>query len=261
MKPASTLDYAYAVGRVRTLERRLIPRSLFHEACDDEDFASALKEVFDAGVFIQELKEIKDSRELDQFIRNEEEYLLVDVQHLFLDKPFRQVFHHLWSPDKALKLVRDSGNGFITDYFRRLIDLGNLKMLARTKYLDGGEKLLRPRLMPGGFLAQERILAGIDLSFTEFGDSIRSTPYGKIWADGADTLENEETFIDLERGMEDFLMRYLREAKYITFGPEPVFAYTLGRKQELGLLRILGVGKLNRMPPDMIKRRMSETYV
>jgi vacuolar-type H+-ATPase subunit C/Vma6 len=261
MKKVNSMDYAYAVGRVRTLERHLIPRSLFQEACDDEDFASALKEVFDAGVFIQELKEIRDSRELDQFIRNEEDYLMNDVQGLFLDEPFKHVFSRLWTPAAALECIRSTGNRFITVYFRHRIDLGNLKLLARTKYQKRDEDMLRPRLMQGGFLMPERILDGVSLSFTEFGDSIRSTPYGDVWAGGADALENEETFIELERRMEDFLMGYLRKAKYITFGPEPVFAYTLARKQELGLLRILGVGKLNQVPPDILKRRMSKTYV
>ncbi len=261
MKKTNPLDYAYAVGRVRTLERHLIPRSLFHGACDNDDFASALKEIFDAGVFIQELKEIRDSSELDQFIRNEEDYLMNDVNDLFLDKPLKTVFNYLWTPEKALEFVRETGNLFVTDYFRHRIDLGNLKLLARIKYLDRDEDALRPLLMAGGFLTSSRILAGFSLSYTEFGDSIRSTPYGNVWADGTDALENEETFIELERGMEDFLMQYLRKAKNVTFGPEPVFAYTLARKQELGLLRILGVGKLNRLPLDILKRRMSETYV
>jgi vacuolar-type H+-ATPase subunit C/Vma6 len=261
MKKNNLLDYAYAVGRVRALEKHLIPISLFKEACHNEDFASSLKEIFDAGVFIQELRAIRDSRELDQFIRNEEEALMNDVGELFLDKPLREVFDTLWAPVKALEAARKADHSFIIEYFRRVIDLGNLKLLARIKYQEGEEDRLRPLLMSGGFLPAGRILEGLSMSFTEFGDAVRSTPYGNIWADGADALENEETFVELERGMEDFLMHYLQQAKRVTFGPEPVFAYTLARKQELGLLRILGVGKLNSVPPEILKRRMSATYV
>ncbi|MFW6136500.1 MAG: V-type ATPase subunit [Candidatus Aminicenantaceae bacterium] len=261
MKKENPLDYAYAVGRVRALERNLIPRSIFLGACDDENFFSALKEVFDAGAFIQELKEIRDSRELDQFIRNEEDALIKDVSILFLNSAFTSVIGFLKAPWKALESARPAGNRFIIDYFRHLIDLGNLKLLARTKYLTWEEEQLRPLLAAGGFLDTGRILSGLSMSFADFSDSIQATSYGEIWADGVDALENEETFIDLERGMEDFRMRFLRRAKHITFGPEPVFAYALARKQELGLLRILGVGKLNRVPPEILKRRMSETYV
>ncbi len=56
-------------------------------------------------------------------------------------------------------------------------------------------------------------------------------------------------------------MIYLRRAKYIVFGPEPVFAYVLAKKRELNLLRLVGVGKINQIPADLLKRRISETYV
>jgi len=65
----------------------------------------------------------------------------------------------------------------------------------------------------------------------------------------------------LERGIEDLLMNYLREAKKIVFGPEPVYAYGLARKRELSLIRLVGVGKLNGIPAGLIKERVSETYV
>ena len=57
------------------------------------------------------------------------------------------------------------------------------------------------------------------------------------------------------------MMRYLRRAKYIVFGPEPVFAYTLAKLKEIELVRLLGVGKLIGIPPNILKNRMSETYV
>ena len=56
-------------------------------------------------------------------------------------------------------------------------------------------------------------------------------------------------------------MTYLKKAKYIVFGPEPVFAYGLAKKRELSLVRLIGVGKFNQIPDELLKERMSETYV
>jgi V/A-type H+-transporting ATPase subunit C len=67
--------------------------------------------------------------------------------------------------------------------------------------------------------------------------------------------------VTLERQVEDFLMRYVRKARHIVFGPEPVLAYGYARKRELGYIRILGVGKLNRIPSDILEERLGETYV
>ncbi|MCK4760198.1 MAG: V-type ATPase subunit, partial [Candidatus Aminicenantes bacterium] len=99
------------------------------------------------------------------------------------------------------------------------------------------------------------------LSFAEIGEKLKVTPYKELWASAADTLEDRETFLDLERGIEDFLMGFLKKAKYIVFGPEPVLAYGLAKKRELRLVRLLGVGKVNQIPVDLLKERISETYV
>ena len=68
MRRPSRLDYAYAVGRVRVLEKRLVERAVFSEASEESDFSSALKVIFDAGDFLEEMVELKDSEELDEFL-------------------------------------------------------------------------------------------------------------------------------------------------------------------------------------------------
>ena len=55
MKKPSRLDYAYAVGRVRVLENKLVGRAIFREASEQSDFSSALKVIFDAGDFQEEM--------------------------------------------------------------------------------------------------------------------------------------------------------------------------------------------------------------
>jgi len=76
-----------------------------------------------------------------------------------------------------------------------------------------------------------------------------------------DAFQEKESFIEMEKHFEDYLMKYLRKAGYIVFGPEPLFAYALAKKKELDLFRIVGVGKMNRLPEEILKNRISETYV
>jgi V/A-type H+-transporting ATPase subunit C len=45
------------------------------------------------------------------------------------------------------------------------------------------------------------------------------------------------------------------------FGPEPVFGYGLGKMRELQMVRLLGIGKINQIPPEVLKERISQTYV
>ena len=155
----------------------------------------------------------------------------------------------------------DKGYVFISDFFRHKIDLGNLKILARAKYKELPFEKYQKHLLAGGFVALEKLYKNYDLSWDEINGELNATPYSRLWDKALDFLKEQDSFVKLERGIEDFLMFYLRRAKYIVFGPEPLFAYSLAKRKELDLMRLLGVGKLLQVPAAMIQNRMSETYV
>ncbi|HHF52103.1 MAG TPA: hypothetical protein ENL46_05410, partial [Candidatus Aminicenantes bacterium] len=150
---------------------------------------------------------------------------------------------------------------FIIDYVRHRIDLGNLKILARIKYMQLSKEKLESVLMDGGFIQTDRIMDFYDLSYSDINERLKHSPYFEVWSKGIDAFQEKESFVEMEKFFEDFLMRYLRKAGYIVFGPEPIFAYVLAKRKELDLFRIVGVGKMNRIPAEILKNRISETYV
>jgi vacuolar-type H+-ATPase subunit C/Vma6 len=261
MKRTSRLDYAYAVGRVRALERKLVERAVFSEAAEEKDFLRAVKIVFDAGEFLEEMTKIKNSEELDGFLEREEKELLGLVTEIFLEKDVLEVFLVEKMPEKALKISERMNYSFIHDYIRHKVDLANLKIFCRLKYSDASRERLEKFILKGGFLDEQVLIQNFEETFGDVGDKIQASPYTELWNRGVDTLEEKETFVELERGIEDFLMAYLRKAKYIVFGPEPIFAYALAKRRELNLIRVLGIGKLSQIPPALLKQRISETYV
>ncbi len=261
MKKTSRLDYAYAVGRVRALENNLIPRGVFREAAEGEDFTSSMKVIYDAGTFLDESAEIINSDELDKFISREEKELFQLTSDLVFEKDVLKVILLEDQLEDVYLTVEELKDDFIKDYFRHKIDLGNLKIFIRIKYAGLPKEKFQEALLEGGFLDDTLLLQNFELSFSEIGERLQATAYQNFWNCAVDALESKETYVELERGIEDFLMRYLRKAKFIVFGPEPIFAYALAKKRELALVRLLGVGKLNMIPSDILKERMSETYV
>jgi vacuolar-type H+-ATPase subunit C/Vma6 len=261
MKRPSRLSYAYAVGRVRALEKDLVDKAVFQEALEERDFANALKLIFDAGNFSEELIQIKDSTELDTFLEKEEEDIDRLLSEILLDEELMRIYRTDESPDKALAVAERSGYPFVQDYVRHRIDLGNIKIFFRAKYLGLPEDRLEVLVLRGGFVSEEFFLRNFALSLAEVGEELQTSPYKNLWTRAADALGERETFVELERGIEDFLMAYLKKAKYIVFGPEPVLAYGLAKKRELSLVRLIGVGKFNRIPDELLKERIGETYV
>lgn len=261
MKKPSRLDYAYAVGRVRVLEKKLVQRAAFSEAAEEKDFPGAVKVVFDAGEFPEEMVNIKDSDELDSFLEKEKEKLVSLVAEILLEKDVLRIFLEEKVPEKAFEISQRTGNSFIHDYLRHKIDLANLKVFCRLRYLGASKQKFEKLVLKGGFLDERILIQNFEATFSDVGERIQATPYQKLWNRGVDSLQENETFVDLERGIDDFMMTYLRKAKYIVFGPEPVFAYGVAKRHELSLLRFLGVGKLSEIPGGLLKQRISETYV
>lgn len=261
MKYPTRLDYAYAVGRVRALEKGLISQSDFHEAAEEKDLAAALKVLYDAGAYDEELVGVRNSRELDACLERVESGTFDLVKKLMPDDRLYPLAVHKGSPEDLYPLAMQSDFPFMADYYRHRIDLGNMKIFSRIKYLDLGKERLEKSLLAGGFFDGGVFLDALDLSWSEVGEKIRSTPYFDLWARGTDRLEEEETFAVLERESEDFLMRFLKRAKYIVFGPEPVFAFAVAKRQEIRMIRLVGIGKINGIPETILKERLGETYV
>ena len=261
MNKVSRLEYTYAVGRVRALEKNLIPRAVFLEAAEEKDLTSALKVIFDAGTFLETKIEIDDAEKLDAFLEREEEALRGEVADLLLEKEILQLLEIEDSTVEALASAETMGYDFFLDYLRHKIDLGNLKVFLRAKYLGISKENFVSLVRPGGNVDPGKFIEFYELSFTEFGENLRATRLLGVWSSAVDALLEKETFIDMEREIENELMRLLRKAKQIVFGPEPIFAYALARKRELSQIRLLGVSKINLIPQDILKSRISLTYV
>lgn len=261
MKRPSRLDYAYAVGRVRVLERDLVSGAVFREAVDERDVSSAIKMIFDAGSFLDEMTEVRNSEALDFFLANEERQLLKTLSEILIETEILRILtHEVSAPLTAFSIAKGLDYPFISDYFRHRIDLGNLKMFFRAKYSGLPQEKIANLLLTGGFFSPDLLINNFDLAYSEIAEKIHFTPYRKLWETIAGAIEEKETFVELERSIEEYLIRYLKKAKFFVFGPEPVFAYGLARRRELGMIRILGMGKLNHIPSEILKERLGETY-
>ncbi len=261
MKRPSRLSYAFAVGRIRVLEGKLVERAIFKEAVQEDDLITAMKIIFDAGSFLEEMIQVRNSKELDEYLEKEEGKTRRLLDEILLEREILDVYLEDDKPEKAMVIAEKTGYSFLKEYIRHKIDLNNLKLFFRVRYMGSPREKFESLVLDGGFLDTQILIQNYDLPFSEIEDKLRASSYSELFFQSAEALESRETFLVLEREMENFLMTYLRRAKHIVFGPEPVFAYGLARRRELDLIRLLGVGKLNNIPTEFLRERISETYV
>ena len=155
----------------------------------------------------------------------------------------------------------DYPSPFLCGYFEAMADLTNIKSFIRMKMLDESVRMLDMVLMPHGSLDQGMYIGQFDETVENFAGIVSNTPYAELVTEGLRIWSEEHSLAAYERLADNYLIDYIKPAKYIVFGVEPLIAYLLAKEHEMKLIRIIVIGKLNDLPPDDIQERLRDTYV
>ncbi len=146
---------------------------------------------------------------------------------------------------------------FIQSYARLLIDSSNLRSLVRTLRMGKNQDFLSQVLVPGGNVGVERLAAAGDK------DSLAAlyvhTPLEKAGALGAECLAGG-SMTAFELACDNAVNTYLRGAKLISYGAEPVLAYMAAVEGEITAIRMILTGRLAGIAPQVIRERLRDMY-
>lgn len=156
------------------------------------------------------------------------------------------------------RLAQEESSGFLAGYAELMTDSANLRTFVRTARMGKGAEFLRSVLVPGGSVDIDTI---VQARLTNEGpeDVFGNTALAGCAAAGAGVMESG-SLTEFERGCDNAVTDYLRDAKLRSFGPEPVIAYLAALEQEETSLRMILTGKLSGISPDTIRERLRETY-
>ncbi|MFC1787547.1 V-type ATP synthase subunit C [Halobacteriota archaeon] len=154
-----------------------------------------------------------------------------------------------------------SQSDFLLKLLKMYIDLNNIKILIRSKKLAKSKSFLGYALLENGGLPKDDLLKIHDRSLDAMISELCKTEYGEIIAEGAEHYEKEESLFLFEKLFDDMIMEYMKKAKYVAFGLEPLAGYIVAKENEIKLIRMLLVGKLNEIPNERIKEMVREGYV
>lgn len=170
----------------------------------------------------------------------------------------------LYLDQKMMKMIfniaEDSKNDFLIKYVRKLIDLTNIKLFFRMKSQNKDLDTYEMAFLWNGVIPYSKFKDAFNGGLSDFPEAMRSTHYASIIADGYKHFEEEHTLIHLEKLIEDHLTNYIKEAKLTPFGPEPLIAYFLAKKNNALIMRMILVNKLNNTDPDEIRTRLRKLY-
>jgi V/A-type H+-transporting ATPase subunit C len=265
IKKSSPLDYAFAIGRIRALENYLIRQEVFEEALD-ASLPEALKLFVESNLYGDKLLHIKNSSDLEKFLSKELHNLRKLMQDLILDKELLCVTD-ITNLARTCITCGKFKNEFLNDFLNHVVDMHNIKTFLRLYILKEPIEKLKELLTCEGFIKSEVFLALYEQDISVFLLRLeyvhmhaQTIDYATPLGESIRKLMEEDSFVALEKAIQDFLIEELKQVKHATFGPEPLIAYYFAKVNEIALVRMILLAKLNDVSTELVKERLNSVY-
>ena len=160
-----------------------------------------------------------------------------------------------------LQAAEATENSFLTGYVRLLIDLLNINTFIRLRQINKPWAFFQKVFLEGGTIGEKLFTGSYEEAYSQLADKL--TPYGfrQVIADGGAVVRDTGKYTVLERLCDDLRMKYIRDAKYVTAGIEPIAAFYIAKESEIKNLRMVLTSKLAGTSEEIMKERLRETYV
>lgn len=163
--------------------------------------------------------------------------------------------------DEMLKSAEETNNQFIIDYVRMQIDTINIKSYVRLRKMNKSWDFFTKIFLNGGKIYEQVFIKNYDESFDKFAEYLSAFDFKEIFIEGTEALEETGKFTTLEKLLDNKLIEYIKSAKYVPFGIEPLVGYLIAKDNEIKIARIILAGKTAGISPELIRERLRETYV
>ena len=136
----------------------------------------------------------------------------------------------------------------------------DIRSFFRARQFENKRAILSQVYIPIGRLALKFLVENLEVAQENLGRNFFNTPYVAIVEKGGVYFETNDSFLRLERLYEEHRLGYLTQARRMTFGVEPLFAYYHFKMSEIKKLRQVYWGKLNEVGVDDLKESIPDVW-
>lgn len=160
-----------------------------------------------------------------------------------------------------LEITKRHNGEIFGELGQRMIDVFNISTILRS-YITGRKKgFMSAVVADGGTLSTEPMLSAIQHSLSDFMALLAKTPYHHLVSSSIQEFEEFKTLNQFDLMKDNFLMASFKERKVMPFGPSAMLGYLYAKESEIKNLRLIFIGKINKIPVEILRSRVRETYV
>jgi len=149
---------------------------------------------------------------------------------------------------------------FFTNYFLLFFDLENIRSFFRARQFEKSKEIFAQVFIEYGTLKREIFVDNLLSPYDVLGKVFFVTPYSDIIEKGSLYIEEHHSFLRLERLCDEMKLEFLKQARKLTFGIEPLFSFYEFKKTEIKKLRQILWGKINEVIIDDLKESIPDVW-
>lgn len=165
-----------------------------------------------------------------------------------------------WMYWDMTEVAEATDSAFLGGYVDVIVDAANLRTLVRTMRMGKNVDFLKGVLFEGGTIGIDAVLSVANASGSGLAELYASTQLETAAEQGADALSGGP-LTDFEKACDDAVGEYLAGAQYVAFGEAPLVGFLAAKETEYMNLRILLMGRLAGLSPEVIRSRLRKSYV
>lgn len=240
-------DFAYPVGVICCLERKLLPPRRFFEflSSDLGRVLSTAKEYF----FQTQLSPLQTIEDMELFLEKEEN-ILNNLLEEYLEKDFFKEFQNFFNYQSTNQSLFGD-YPFLLYLFKMRLDFFNIIFFLRAGYLN---KEFSPQFF--GFLSEDDIsrLFSEDKVF-----KIKNPEFFDFFSTAKSFVKEKKYFL-LDYLPFKFFIKVQEKAKRIILGPERLFSFYFFKKLQDKLIKIIFSCKLYKLEEERIRKILEVIY-
>lgn len=172
-------------------------------------------------------------------------------QDIYLDK---KMFEHM----SILAGTIDST--VIKDHVKMQIDFYNIRTMMRARQMKKDLAFFEFCFVDGGKISKDVFLRDYSIPVSAIATDFTFKYCSKEVQRGIDGFLTSGNYSELELLLNNALLEQVRKAKYISFGPEVLYAYLQAKENEFRQVRILLTCKSKGIAGEILKRKLGESY-
>lgn len=162
---------------------------------------------------------------------------------------------------RVFEVLKKHKNPFMRELFVKRVDLTNIRTLLRVKTIGEDIDFLKNLLIEGGSLDLDSLLKALEAPIDDLLVMLKESEYIDFIEDGIRAFDSQASLTLYERQMDNYLLNYIKKRKYNPMGMEAIAGYLLAKENEIKLVRMIMVGKINKIPKVAIRERLRDLYV